>query len=154
MALLLLLNGKWMNRMDDSHGCIVPLTCPTLSHNKQIICVSSPAVYIGTGGLSYVVGDGELMILTIKKNTDLAKTQKCTSRNNAIIIIKWRWQHIVPWFFLAIHPYHPSLLVNIIDCIQSPHRDYICIYQPLRPCRMWHKVSFLIQCFPSPRGVV
>ena len=39
-----------------------------------------------------------------------------------IYIIKLHWQHGVPWLSLDIHPYHPSLLVGLLDHILCPHR--------------------------------
>ena len=40
--------------------------------------------------------------------------------------IKSRWQRGVPWLFLDILPYHPSLLVDFIDYNQCLYRFDVC----------------------------
>ena len=45
--------------------------------------------------------------------------------NFLIIIIKSNWQYGIPWLFLAIHSYHLSLLIGLLD-ILCPYRADVC----------------------------
>ena len=65
-----------------------------------------------------------------------------------IYIIKSSWKHWVPWFSLAIHPYHLLLLAGSLRSILWSHRDNLSLFlltntgasmnwESIRECRLW-----------------